>query len=246
MSYSAVRETHKNPMKLRSILHLVITWPKYPIISALFVICTTIVIADNLLLTDQQIANIREKFGQSAAKRLEKWRALVSRANRMTERDKLTAVNRFFNKMRFISDRRHWNVEDYWATPAEFMITNGGDCEDFSIAKYFTLRSMGVKSEKLRLIYVKALSLNQAHMILAYYSAPESEPLILDNLDKKIKPGSRRKDLVPVYSFNGDYLWISKQIKGRGEMVGSSTRISLWNKVRRRMRKEQQQYSSKR
>jgi len=233
-------------MKLRSLLQLVTSWPKYPIISALFVICTTIVIADKLLLSDQQIAVIKQQYGKSAAKRLEKWRTMVSRANVLPEREKLVVVNRFFNKMRFISDRRHWNVEDYWATPVEFMITNGGDCEDFSIAKYFTLRTMGVKSEKLRLIYVKALSLNQAHMILAYYPAPDSEPLILDNLVKKIRPGSQRKDLVPVYSFNGDYLWISKQIKGRGEMIGSSTRISLWNKVRRRMRKEQQQYSSKR
>ena len=233
-------------MKLRSLLTLVISWPKYSIISALFVICTTIVIADNLLLTDQQIVNIKHQYGTAAAKRLKKWRLMVSKAKKLSEKEKLVVVNRFFNKIRFISDRRHWKVEDYWATPAEFMITNGGDCEDFSIAKYFTLRTLGVKSEKLRLIYVKALSLNQAHMILAYYPTPASEPLILDNLIKKIKPGSQRKDLVPVYSFNGDYLWISKQIKGRGEMIGSSTRISLWNKVRRRMRKEQQQFSSKR
>ncbi len=221
-------------------------WPKYSIISALFVICTTIVLADNLLLTDHQITNIQKQYGKAAANRLKAWRVMVKTAKNLSGKEKLITVNRFFNKIRFISDKKHWKMEDYWATPAEFMISNGGDCEDFSIAKYFTLRALGIKSEKLRLIYVKALSLNQAHMILAYYPTPGSEPLILDNLVKKIKRGSQRKDLVPVYSFNGDYLWLSKQIKGRGEMIGSATRISLWNKVRRRMRKEQQQYSSQR
>ncbi|VAW70760.1 FIGfam010717 [hydrothermal vent metagenome] len=233
-------------MKDQSILKLLLMHPKFSIISALFVICTTIVLADNLLLTEQQITHIQKQYGKAAAKRIRSWRVMVDAAKNLSEKDKLTTVNRFFNKIRFISDRKHWKIEDYWATPAEFMISNGGDCEDFSIAKYFTLRTLGIKSEKLRLIYVKALSLNQAHMILAYYPTPGSEPLILDNLVKKIKRGSQRKDLVPVYSFNGDYLWLSKQIKGRGEMIGSATRISLWNKVRRRMRKEQQRYSSKR
>ena len=209
-------------------------------------ICTTIVVADNLLLSSQRIAAIRDQYGRAAAKRLQNWQILVNQARHLSVREKLVRVNRFFNKMRFVSDLQHWKTEDYWATPVEFMITNAGDCEDFSIAKYFTLRTLGIASDKLRLIYVKALSLNQAHMILAYYPAPGAEPLILDNLVKRIKPGSKRKDLIPVYSFNGDYLWISKQIKGRGEMVGSSTRISLWNKVRRRMHREQQRYSSKR
>ncbi|WP_197479414.1 transglutaminase-like cysteine peptidase, partial [Oleiphilus sp. HI0132] len=81
-----------------------------------------------------------------------------------------------------------------WATPLEFLATNAGDCEDFSIAKYFTLREMGIPDDMIKITYVKALELNQAHMVLAYYPTPDAEPLILDNLINEIKPAGQRTD----------------------------------------------------
>jgi predicted transglutaminase-like cysteine proteinase len=120
------------------------------------------------------------------------------------ERDALQAVNSFFNRIPFLSDASHWGVEDYWATPAETVASFGGDCEDYSIAKYFLLKEFGVPVERLRITYVKAVKLNQAHMVLAYYATPGAEPLILDNLDDRVRPASDREDLVPVYSFNDD------------------------------------------
>jgi len=140
--------------------------------------------------------------------------------------------------MQFISDKKHWHKEDYWATPVEFLSTNGGDCEDFSIAKYFTLLEIGVPDERLRITYVKAIRLNQAHMVLAYYETPESEPLILDNLTKRIQAASQRRDLLPVYSFNGSHLWMAKE-RGQGRRVaGGSQRINLWRDLNVRMQKE--------
>ena len=61
--------------------------------------------------------------------------------------------------MRFIDDIIHWNKVDYWATPIEFLASHGGDCEDFAIAKYFTLIQLGIPEEQLTLTYVKALRL---------------------------------------------------------------------------------------
>ena len=112
------------------------------------------------------------------------------------------------------------------------LITNGGDCEDFSVAKYFSLREMGMSMDKLRLTYVKALSINQAHMVLGYFSDKNAEPLIMDNLDAEIRPASERKDLLPVYSFNGEDLWLSKD-KSTHKWVGAgkSTRMSLWQNL---------------
>ena len=103
--------------------------------------------------------------------------------------------------MRFVSDDQHWGRADYWATPVEFLATGAGDCEDFSLAKYFTLKALGVPLERMRLTYAKAVKLNQAHMVVAYFATPDAEPLILDNLISDIKPASQRTDLVPVYSF---------------------------------------------
>jgi predicted transglutaminase-like cysteine proteinase len=134
----------------------------------------------------------------------------------------------------------HWGKEDYWATPIEMLATSGADCEDFAIGKYFTLVQMGVPIKKLQITYVKARNwnpINQAHMVLAYYSSPEAVPVILDNLIPDIKSASLRKDLTPVYSFNGEGLWLAKE-RGLGKNVGGSNRIKLWTDLSSRMGKE--------
>jgi len=192
-----------------------------------------------VIITDEQIAKLAQSFGPVAKERLTNWRGLMNNPkNRsLSERQKLDLVNDFMNQTRFVSDREHWGKEDYWATPVEFLSTNGGDCEDFSIAKYFTLRALGVPDEKLQITYVKEIKVyNEAHMVLAYFATQDAEPLILDNINKTIQPASTRKDLVPVYSFNGSGLWLAKQQQGRGQSVGSADRIGHWKDLQTRMK----------
>ncbi|WP_341503024.1 transglutaminase-like cysteine peptidase [Gallaecimonas sp. GXIMD4217] len=174
-------------------------------------------------------------YGQAAGQRLEAWQALLSEGKARSDLDKLTAVNDFFNQLVFTDDSLLWGKRDYWATPLEFIGVNGGDCEDFSIAKYFSLLELGIPQDKMRLTYVKALRLNQYHMVLAYYPRDDAYPLILDNLDTDIKSADRRSDLDPIYSFNGKRLWLSKE-KGRGALVGESDRLKLWSELNRRYR----------
>jgi predicted transglutaminase-like cysteine proteinase len=133
-----------------------------------------------------------------------------------------------------VDDIRHWGEKDYWATPIEFLASHGGDCEDFSIAKYFTLKAMGMSEEKLNLTYVKALQYNMHHMVLTYYRTPGAEPLVLDNLVETIKPASQRTDLMPIFSFNGTGLWLAKQ-RGRGKLAGSSSRVKRWRDLLEKM-----------
>ncbi len=177
---------------------------------------------------------VGRQYGPNAEKRVLAWRRLVADSQNLSIVNKLATVNNFFNSLDFVDDLDHWGKEDYWATPIEFLATRGGDCEDFTIAKYFTLRELGVPDEKLRLVYVKALTLNQHHMVLAYYNKPTSIPVILDNLDKELKPASQRHDLLPIYSFNAKNLWLSKE-KGRGQLVGGSSRLSLWTDLNNRL-----------
>ena len=196
------------------------------------------VFADSIVLNDEQISEIVHQYGSSAGSRLKDWRKLIIHNESKNISEKLEVVNQFFNQLEFISDQKHWNEKDYWATPVEFLATRGGDCEDFAIAKYFTLRELGVPVERLRITYVKALTLNQAHMVLAYYETPGAEPLLLDNIDKDVKPASLRKDLIPVYSFNGDSLWLAKELSSKGRLVGKSQRIGLWRKLLSRIQQE--------
>ncbi|WP_369525786.1 transglutaminase-like cysteine peptidase [Neptunomonas phycophila] len=185
-------------------------------------------------LTTAYINQLGNEYGEEAKRRLIAWQNLIKESADLPEKEKLTRVNSFFNQVRFLDDIDHWKQKDYWATPLEFLISNGGDCEDFSIAKYYTLRELGVDIDKMSIAYVKALELNQAHMVLTYYDTPSSVPLVLDNLIADIKPASQRPDLLHVYSFNGDNLWLSKKGR-RAQLVGTSERLGPWVKLQSRL-----------
>ncbi len=175
------------------------------------------------------------RFGPAARGRLEKWKryAAERKSSQLAETELLREVNRTLNAIRFIDDRTHWGEEDYWATPAESVGSNGADCEDFSIAKYFLLKELGIPIAKLRMTYVKATKLDQPHMVLAYYARPDAEPLVLDNLEDAVRPASQRPDLVPVYSFNDEEVWI--EMRGRS---GSPRQIRNWNLLMERLDRE--------
>ena len=173
-------------------------------------------------------------YGERAAKRGRAWFNVLSSSHAMTEPEKLENINNFFNLLYFTNDIKLWGEENYWATPVEFLGVNGGDCEDFAIAKYFSLLELGIVDEKMRITMVKALRLNQYHMVVAYYKTPGSVPLILDNIDGIIKPASQRQDLLPIYSFNGKQLWLNKE-KGQGVLAGKSQRLKRWTNLNERM-----------
>lgn len=185
----------------------------------------------------QWVDKVTSVYGQRAGVRVSTWRNTLTQLSNVDTRDKLSGVNRFFNQLYFVDDRRLWGKADYWATPLEFLGSNAGDCEDFTIAKYFSLLELGIPDSKMRLVYVKAIELNQFHMVLAYYPTASSEPLILDNLNPEIVQASKRHDLLPIYSFNGTNLWLIKSAAGSGELAGKSSRLSLWNDLRSRERK---------
>ncbi|MGF1887026.1 transglutaminase-like cysteine peptidase [Photobacterium profundum] len=192
--------------------------------------------ASAIALTDKeskQINTIMQFYGERAGKRVTAWRNIVNDNASQDIDTKLQEVNDFFNQLIFIDDIKLWGKEDFWATPLEFLGVGAGDCEDFSIAKYFSLRELGVADNKLRLVYVKSLKFNQFHMVVAYYPTPSSVPLLLDNLDGDIKPATKRPDLLPIYSFNASKLWLMKQ-KGQGQLAGKASRLSLWNDLRQR------------
>lgn len=168
--------------------------------------------------------------------RIEDWYALIKKQSDSPEMEKLQSVNNFFNRMEFVDDAIHWGKEDYWSTPQEMLISNGGDCEDFATAKYFTLRHLNVPDEKMRLTYVKSLKLNQSHMVLSYYPEPTAEPLVLDNLVAAILVASQRMDLIPVYSFNARGVWLTR--KQSSSRLGGTERMSLWQELQSRFSRE--------
>lgn len=189
-------------------------------------------------ISEQILNAIEAKYNKFARKRVTDWEELINTSSELSELDKLTKVNNFFNSnVQFIDDIALWKKNDYWATPMEFLSIGAGDCEDYSIAKYFTLKKLGVPEEKLRITYVKAVNIGQAHMVLTYFENKRAIPLVLDNLITEIKTADKRQDLVPVYSFNGGGLWLSKA-RGEGQRVGDASKLSLWTDLEKRMLQE--------
>jgi len=179
------------------------------------------------------ISVLKQNYGERAAKRGQAWLTLLNKQYK-DDHDKLYNTNRFFNQLQFTTDQSLWGVSNYWATPVEFIGANAGDCEDFALAKYFSLLAVGVDDKKLRIVMVKSLTLNQYHMVVAYYEHSTSEPLILDNIDGNIKLANERKDLIPIYSFNGKQLWLNKA-KSQGRVVGKPSRLKRWNDLNHRI-----------
>jgi len=169
--------------------------------------------------------------------RIDAWQRLLATQGQGSETQRLQVVNQFFNQqLRYVEDIDLWHEVDYWATPIQSLLKGAGDCEDYAIAKYFSLRRMGIPSEKLRITYVKALSQNRAHMVLTYYASPQAEPLVLDSLMNAIKPASQRNDLLPVYAFNGEGMWLSNA--GGNKKVGDTKRLSRWQDLLKKMQAE--------
>lgn len=169
--------------------------------------------------------------------RIEAWSQLLQSELNQPEREQLNVVNRFFNQqLNFQDDMHIWRQTDYWATPVESLIKAAGDCEDYALAKYFSLRHLGIPSEKLRITYVKALNQNQAHMVLTFYSSPTADPLVLDNLIGEIRPASQRKDLLPVYAFNAEGLYLPGAHGGKRS--SDSKKLSRWQDVLQKMQIE--------
>lgn len=159
---------------------------------------------------------------------------VVNRSASMSDEARLDTVNQFFNRRIFFrEDVEVWGQVDYWASPLETLARGQGDCEDYAIAKYFSLLAAGVQPAKLRLVYVRAVlgppaSPPVAHMVLAYYPTQGAEPLILDNLVAEVLPSSRRRDLTPVFSFNTEGLWQGTQGSEAGDPLA---RLSRWREV---------------
>ena len=163
---------------------------------------------------------------------LQQWRGLDAPAQ-------LEAINHFFNaRIEFATDEQAWGQVDHWASPLEALAKGRGDCEDYAIAKYFSLVAAGMPVARLRLVYVRARLDEgpvQAHMVLAYHPPDGSDVLLLDNLVDAVLPAAQRSDLEPVFSFNSEGLW---QGVGRISAGDPRLRLTRWREVLHKARAE--------
>ena len=183
-------------------------------------------------------AELAQRFGANRVPLANELEQLLAEVSSLEPGERVERINAFFNRhIRYVEDPQLWGQSDYWASPVETLGHGAGDCEDFAIAKYVTLREAGIDNRQLRLIYVRARmgGGSRAHMVLGYYPEPQAEPLILDSLVRLVAPAGQRSDLTPVFSFNSEGLWVGGQARPADR---ATDRLSRWRDVLQRTQQE--------
>ena len=210
--------------------------------SAAFLVLGGTLVSVSQAYSRDSVRAAAEQRGPGVVRMVEGMQELVGRLAGVDERTMNETTNLFYNRLiGYRDDQSLWGQVDYWASPLETFSKGRGDCEDYAIAKYFTLLAEGVPASKLRMVYVKAdlpagggrPAESVGHMVLAYYAEPGQEPLILDNLTDEIRPASQRPDLKPVFSFNTEGLWQGVGQQSAGDPMA---RISKWRDVMNRIK----------
>lgn len=132
------------------------------------------------------------------------WKDLQEKAANKTELQKLQLINEFWNKWKYKEDSVNWGKADYWAIPAQFL-RKSGDCEDYAIIKYFTLKELGFDPQKMRIVVLRDTLTGQAHAVLAVYL--EKDVYILDNLSSVVLSHKRLSHYLPQFSVNEFRRW---------------------------------------
>jgi predicted transglutaminase-like cysteine proteinase len=139
---------------------------------------------------------------------LQEWRRLLAEIASLDPLAQLEAVNGFMNRAPYITDPVNYGVPDYWASPLQFM-SKDGDCEDHAIAKYFSLRQLGLPDERMRIVVVDDLNLRIPHAILVVYLGERA--YILDNQISRVVPAEVVNHYKPIYSINEQAWWLHRR-----------------------------------
>ena len=211
----------------------------YISLSLFILLALTSLSAKDIYSIDKKTLQFAQKeYGEEAKSRIVSLVKLLNKIDKDKEQSQLKDINDFFNSIDFSSDLKVWKKKDYWATRQEFLNTAEGDCEDYVIAKYFSLRQLGISEKKIFLTYVKAIKYKQSHMVLTYFKTKASTPLVLDNIVKTIELSTKRKDLRPLFSFNGEKIYMAKQ-RGLGrEVPKGKINLKKWTNLILKIKKE--------
>lgn len=139
---------------------------------------------------------------------LSDWRAFLKKQQGRSRIDQIRAVNDYMNRQRYLTDPRNYGVSDYWATPAQFFKRNG-DCEDYAIAKFMSLRALGIPNSMMRVVVLQDLNLRIGHAILVVYI--NGKALVLDNQVRRVVSSKSIRHYKPIYSINENHWWLHRR-----------------------------------
>ncbi len=166
----------------------------------------------------KQWAGAMERYSKERAEKLEgsceekrlnacNYSKLMQFLNGLKGKDRhaqMVEVNTLINKAKYMTDDSNWGQKDYWNSPGEFM-AKFGDCEDFAIAKFVTLLTIGFPPDSLRVVAVKDLNLKVGHAILMVLL--DGKAYVLDNQIPQVIEATKVRHYDPVFSINQKSWW---------------------------------------
>lgn len=145
---------------------------------------------------------------QGDSQTVRNWKAQLEGLRGMSREQQIKEVNQYMNSVRYVEDSRNYGKSDQWSTPIEFL-TRGGDCEDYAIAKYASLRALGFSADQMRVAIVQDKIKNVPHAILIVYDGGNT--YVLDNQDKATRMAENVSRYKPIFSLNSDSWWLHKR-----------------------------------
>lgn len=135
--------------------------------------------------------------------KINKWHIFLDSIRSKNPDEQIKAVNNYMNRVPYISDKDNYGVGDYWATLAEFL-ERGGDCEDYALAKYFSLLELGFDAKQMKIVILYDRSKGLDHTVLALTWDGKTE--ILDNQSRYVRDADALQHYKPIYAISG-YSW---------------------------------------
>ncbi len=154
---------------------------------------------------EEQQKDARCRLGQRGDCPYTEWLGVIERLKHSDRLAQLREINRFANRWRYVTDQVNWGVEDYWETPGEFF-DRSGDCEDYAIVKFMSLRALGFGNDELLLVAVQDKNLDVGHAVTL--ASVSGQTFVLDNQVEQVVPATRVRHYRPVFSANEVSWWL--------------------------------------
>ena len=133
------------------------------------------------------------------------WRAEIQHLKGLPPHEQLRRVNDFMNKAPYVDDQTRYGPDGYWNATPERFFSSGGDCKDYALLKYVSLRALGFSPDQLRIAVVMDITKNVLHAILIVKGPKDA--YVLDNQARNIEPVSHVDHYQPIFSVNGISWW---------------------------------------
>ncbi|PCJ44748.1 MAG: hypothetical protein COA81_00295 [Alphaproteobacteria bacterium] len=137
----------------------------------------------------------------------EDWEDLLSFLKDKPADRQIAEINSYMNKAPYITDIINWGVPDYWETLRQFF-KKDGDCEDYAIAKYMSLKRLGFDADQMRIVVVQDTNLDVPHAVLVVFF--KGTRLVLDNQIPYVAKEKAVLHYRPFYSINEKAWWLHR------------------------------------